>query len=219
MEVCKDILGKGYHVYYDNYFTSVHLAGDLLEHGTNLVGTTRPDRADFPREGINKDAVGGDSRGIAVSTTLDDKVHCFVWLDKKPVFFIDTLFGSTTHATVPRGLPDGKRVQITCPEAVKAYNQHMGGVDLADQMYRFYTCIHKSSRRWYLRLFWFLLDLAIDNAFILESYGLPARSRRKSKQVCKELTTHLLSMHSSRQHAGRQAQNAPAAAFSEVSRN
>ena len=64
MEVCKDILGKGYHVYCDNFFTSVHLAADLPEHGTNLVGTTRPNRVDFPREAINKEAVDGDSRGL-----------------------------------------------------------------------------------------------------------------------------------------------------------
>ena len=50
MEVCRDILGKGYHVYCDNYFTSVHLAADLLEHGTNLIGTTRPSRRNFPKE-------------------------------------------------------------------------------------------------------------------------------------------------------------------------
>ena len=146
MEVCKDLLGKGYHVYCDNYFTSVHLATDLLEHGTTLVGNTQPDKVDFPKEVINKGAVAGESRGITIYTTIDNKVHCFVWLDNKPVFFVDTLFGCSTYTTVPRGLPDGTRIQVACPEAVKAYNEHMGGVDLADQMCRFYTCTHKSSR-------------------------------------------------------------------------
>ena len=50
MEVCKDILGKGYRVFCDNFFTRVHLAADLLEHGTSLVGTTRPDKIGFPNE-------------------------------------------------------------------------------------------------------------------------------------------------------------------------
>ena len=40
MELCKDILGRGYHVYCGNYFTSIHLAADLLEYGTTLVETT-----------------------------------------------------------------------------------------------------------------------------------------------------------------------------------
>ena len=49
MEACRDILDQDYHVYYDNYFTSVRFAADLLEHGTTLIGTTHPDRTDFPR--------------------------------------------------------------------------------------------------------------------------------------------------------------------------
>ena len=210
MEACRDILDQGYHVFCDNYFTSVHLAADLLEHGTTLVGTTRPDRTDIPRELINKEALDGVSRGVAVSTILDNKVHCFVWLDKKPVFFIDTQFGNYTYSTVRRTLPDGTSSNVMCPEAVEVYNENMGGVDLADQMRRFYTCTHKSSRRWYLRLFWFLLDLAVDNAFILECYSRPSGGRRKSKEFRKELATHLMGMHNSRQRAGRQAQNVPA---------
>ena len=213
MEVCKDILGKGYHVYCDNYFTSIHLAADLLEHGTNLVGTTRPDRTGFPKETINKGAVAGRSRGTAISKILDNKIHCFVWLDSKPVFFVDTLFGCSSLTTVPRGLSDRTCIQVTCPQAVKAYNENMGGVDLADQMRRFYTCTHRSSRRWYLRLFWFLVDLAIDNAFILESFKpdrTPAQHRCKNKDFHTELATELLSKYSSRQRSGRQVQNAPA---------
>ena len=45
-----------------------------------------PDRVDFPRRVVKKEAVAGDSRGIAVTTVLDNKVQCFVWLDNKPVF-------------------------------------------------------------------------------------------------------------------------------------
>ena len=42
----------------------------LLGHG-NLVGTTQPD-IDFPKEITNKGTVAGESRGINVSTTIDD---------------------------------------------------------------------------------------------------------------------------------------------------
>ena len=48
----------------------------------------------------------------------------------------------TTHTIVPRGLLDGTHVQVLCPEAVKAYNEHMNSVDLADYMCRFYTYTH-----------------------------------------------------------------------------
>ena len=35
---------------------------------------------------------------------------------------------------------------VSYPEAVKAYNEHMRGVDVADQMCRFYTCPHRSRK-------------------------------------------------------------------------
>ena len=203
MEVCIDILKKGYEVYFDNYFSTVELAADLLKHGTTTVATTRPHRVGFPKETVNSAAVAGQSRGYSVSTILDNKIHCFVWLDKKPVFFIDTVCRHSffeqipqddseseprvRHVTVRRGLTDGTRINVTCPAAVKAYNSNMGGVDLADQICRFYTSSHKSSRRWYLRLFWFLLDLAVDNAFILAK-----KEQYTIKQFREELATELI---------------------------
>ena len=115
--------------------------------------------------------------------------------------------------TVPRALPDGTHFRIDCQESVTAYNENMGGVDLVDMMHRFYTCTHKSSRRWYLWLFWLLLDVGVDNVdnvFILECYTHPAGGRHKSKEFRKELATHLLSLYSSQQRSDHQAHNAPA---------
>jgi len=90
MGVCKHILGKGYHLYFDNYFSSVNLAVALLQNGTTCIATIRPDRPGFPHGKVNKDCVAEASRGMTHSTTLDNKVHCFVWLDAKPVFFLLT---------------------------------------------------------------------------------------------------------------------------------
>ena len=80
MEVCRDILNKGHKVYFDNYFSTVELAADLLKYGTTSVATTQPYRVGFPKETVNSAAVAGHSRGYSVSTFLDNKVHCFVWV-------------------------------------------------------------------------------------------------------------------------------------------
>jgi len=80
-------------------------------------------------------------------------------------------------------------------------------------MRRFYTCTHKSSRQWYLRLFWFLLDVAIDNAFFLESFRpdrTPAPRSRTNKDFRLELATELLGKFSSRQRSGRHVVEPPA---------
>ena len=80
-------------------------------------------------------------------------------------------------------------------------------------MLRFYTCTHKSSRKWYFRLFWFLVDLAVDNTYVLECLfrdRTPGQGRCRNKQFCKELATELLSKYSSQEIPGCQVQNAPA---------
>jgi len=77
-ELCKDILWEGRQVFFDNCFSSVHLAVDLLKHGTTCVATMQPDKVDFPRDVINKGAIAGQSRGFTTSTVLDNKVHFFV---------------------------------------------------------------------------------------------------------------------------------------------
>jgi len=87
MGICDEILEKSYAIFCDNFFTSVQLATDLLEHGTTLVGTTRPNRKKFPKEVVNKGAVDGCDSGMTVSSVVDNKVHCFIWLDNQPIFF------------------------------------------------------------------------------------------------------------------------------------
>ena len=168
MEVCRYILNKGHEVYFDNYFSTAESAVDLLKHGNTNVATTRPYRVGFPKETVNSVTVAGQSRGYSVSTFLDNKIHCFIWFDKKPVFFNDTVCGGTfpeqipqddsgseprmRQITVRRGLTDGTRINVCCPAAVKAYNSNMGRVDLVDQIRRYYTSTHQLSCRWYLRI-------------------------------------------------------------------
>ena len=50
--------------------------------------------------------------------------------------------------------------QITCPPAVQAYNKHIGGVDLADQMGRFTHAHTNHLANGIFGCFGFLVDLA-----------------------------------------------------------
>jgi hypothetical protein len=59
-----------------------------------------------------------------------------------------------------------KNVPIKCPNVVKHYNKHMGGVDLLDSLlgrHKNRTC----SKKWYLRIFYHLLDVTAVNACLL----------------------------------------------------
>ena len=57
MDVSNDILDKGFHLYFDNYFYSPSLLLDLLARDTYCIGTVRAHRKHFPKFGkqnINK---------------------------------------------------------------------------------------------------------------------------------------------------------------------
>lgn len=67
---------------------------------------------------------------------------------------------------------------------VQAYNKHMGGVDLADMLISLYRTPFKS-RRWYLGIFAQLVDMCVNNAWLLY------RRDKKEKKSLKEFRLEL----------------------------
>ena len=135
-------------------------------------------------------------------------VHCFCWKDKKEVFFVNTVTDLREVTEVRRKKPDGSAVRYPCPLSVHLYNKYMGGVDLADAMRRDYSTSRKSKYKWYMRLFWFLLDTCIVNAYILECESpnhKPPLGRKHQPQLdfVVELDQQLVEEHSSRKTLGR----------------
>ena len=58
------------------------------------------------------------------------------------------------------------KISVSCPQAIKTYNTYMGGVDLMYQLKSSYQLNRRSKFRFYLRLFFDLLNVAYVNAFI-----------------------------------------------------
>lgn len=101
-----------------------------------------------------------------------------------------------TFTEVMRKQSDGSSKAVSCPRAVKLYNENMGGVDLHDQKRNMYSCTRRS-RKWWYRLFYFMLDVAVGHAHILESES-PNHECRPLKDFILELGKQLVSLHSSR---------------------
>ncbi|KAE8291360.1 hypothetical protein D5F01_LYC10959 [Larimichthys crocea] len=57
-----------------------------------------------------------------------------------------------------------KKISVPCPKIVTEYNTHMEGVDLADMIIALYRTPAKS-HRWYLAIFWLMVDIAVNNAW------------------------------------------------------
>ena len=208
-DLSKDIKGKNYFVFFDNFFASPTLLADLMDSKIYCAATVLATRKEFPKFG---EAL---KRGEHIAAQVTPKnVQCFVWKDRKPVNFVNTICNYNSMGVVSRKLGDGSSIEVACPTAVKLYNQNMGGVDLADQLRGAYTCTRKSRTRWYMRLLWFFLDLSIVNAYILESVSpnhVPpiAKTGRQKKRYRsqlafrKQLAIELIGDHSSRGHRGR----------------
>jgi hypothetical protein len=58
---------------------------------------------------------------------------------------------------------DGNNITLSVPTALKDYNKYKGGVDTLDQRLSYYS-LPRKSRRWWPRLAWWLIDVAIANA-------------------------------------------------------
>jgi len=59
-----------------------------------------------------------------------------------------------------------ERTRFLIPDTIEDYNQHMGGVDIADQLRSYYKTQRMERRNW-LPLFYWLLDIPIVNSYLL----------------------------------------------------
>ena len=81
-----------------------------------------------------------------------------MWKDKKNIDFIQTICLPGEAGTVMRKNKDGTRTAVSCPLAVKLYNEHMGGVDLAACKFTHAPGKPKSGGTDYFTSFWTLVS-------------------------------------------------------------
>jgi len=111
-----------------------------------------------------------EGRGaIDEKTVIVDGVHLSAvrWYDNKAVTLLSTFVGSEPVTEVNRWNNMSKcRETVKCPNVIKVYNKHMGGVYLIDSLIGLYRTRIRS-KKWYHRLFFHLLDMTIINAWLL----------------------------------------------------
>jgi len=79
--------------------------------------------------------------------------------------------------------------QFRKPVAICDYNKHMGGVDVSNQYISPYSFIRKS-KKWWRKMFFWLLEVAVVNTFIL--YNLSAVANQKLKLSHKKYRLELM---------------------------
>ena len=140
-------------------------------------------------------------RGESV-TVQAGKVSASAWMDRKMVMVMSTNCQPSSCGTVSRKQRDGTSLEVPCPESIISYNKFMGGVDRGDQLRGYYRC-RSRSRKFYKYIFFFLLDVAITNAYILmKSSGRPCPFK-DFKSFRLQLAKELIGEYCSRRRRGR----------------
>lgn len=165
-QLCEPLYGLDCEVYFDNFFNSPTLQLELLRKNLKACGTVRSNRKHTPT-GFPSDKKM--KRGDIVSK-VSNGVYCTKWMDNRAVFMCTNFISHLIETQVKRRQSgSANKINIPCPLVIQKYNKGMGGVDLMDQKKVYYEINRKSKFKFYLRIFFDIFDLGINNAFIVYS--------------------------------------------------
>lgn len=165
-------------IYFDNFYTSIQLMVYLRSRGIYSLGTIRANRIPNCKLPTDND-VNEEPRGFSTeycANVLGVDVNSVLWKDNKCVRLASTYVGvkpflkanpSKQPSKVARyDRKEKKFVDVDCPQIIREYNSHMGGVDLMDGLMGRYK-IGLKSRDIMMRLFYHMIDMAAVNAYVL----------------------------------------------------
>ena len=172
----------------DNYYSSPLLCAALAKVGIGYVGTCRLTRRFVPSDlisfpGRQVDIERGKSKCAWINlNTVDPQLpvtplFMCSWKDTRIANFIGTAVGLESVELIRRNRK-GKESKVPAPKMIQHYNERMGGVDRADQnKARFSVSAIVVTRKWWMRIFSGLLDMAIGNAWILYKHAMEGLER------------------------------------------
>ena len=155
-------LNKGHHVFTDRYYTSIPLAQALTDRSISFNGTSMWNRVELP-----------DPICLTPTRLADDEVKAFradrllglEWRaakKKKSLIMIST----ESSSNMVQVQSCGSQQEVHKPFVVNHYNHSMNGVDHADQYTVYFSFIRKA-RKWWRKLFFWMLEVAMVNSYIL----------------------------------------------------
>lgn len=155
-------------VYFDNWFTSLELLYYLRhERGILSLGTIRKDRLRNCHLTSDKNM---KKKGRGTHEVVCDNAKRLAvtkWVDNQCIHIASSFCAQDPMTTIERfDKKIKKRVSVACPNVIKVYNTHMGGVDIADMLTALYR-IRMKTRRWYMSIFAQMLDIALNNSWLL----------------------------------------------------
>ncbi|CAJ1063463.1 piggyBac transposable element-derived protein 2-like [Xyrichtys novacula] len=168
MRLCDDIKHKNHKVFFDNFFCSIPLIEALKDQGIYGTGTCRANRLKGANQKLKSEKQLKEiGRGACSVVSSNENITVTRWLDSSVIHMVSSCAGQSPEDVAHRWVKkEQMMVRVQKPFSVALYNQHMGGVDLVDQCLAMYPH-RRRNKRWYIRVFFHFLDVAIVNAWRL----------------------------------------------------
>lgn len=154
-----------FHLYFDNFFSSIPLIHELKNRGFRATGTIRENRTSKCPLSSNKEFQKTTRGKFEYNCTLDENIVVCKWNDNSVVTVTSNTLPVLPVKYVRRYSQREKRyIFIQQPNLVKHYNANTGGVDRADQNISLYR-ISIRGKKWYFPLFAHCIDMIEHNAW------------------------------------------------------
>ena len=161
-------------VYLDNFYTSLPLLRKLRQSlKIGGCGTVRPSSARFPVDlkTSKKEIFKFDYHFVQlrVLKAFGVEVGVLLWFDNAPVTIMTTVHDLGAEVEKLRRRPgrkgtnaqrareafgDDQEKMMAIPQCIDDYNQHLGGVNTADQLRSYYDTQLTPCRTWWPMFFW-----------------------------------------------------------------
>ena len=175
LRLVRNLCGKGYWIFTDNYYTGIPLARELLRLGMYLCGTIRKARCTCPElvatfgtaktQKPTKTYLKG-RWNYAGNAAGDIMLHGY--MDNSAVYLLDTISGTTGG---PLNRRSGALITTyEAPLSLTWYNTYMNGVDVWDQMrtnVHYSTEANNRNQKWTTILFLSFISMCSANAYCI----------------------------------------------------
>ena len=153
VDLMQPLLQKGYHLYTDNWYTSLPLYKYHHGQGTLACGTIRSNRKGFPEQ-VKSAQLRRDEQIACCS----DELLAIKVKDKKDVYMLSTIHDDSMVHRPDRRHRNQRQTQPT--------NKYMGGVYCTDQLLKPYE-VPRKTLKWYKKVAIHFIQLSMLNSFIV----------------------------------------------------
>lgn len=171
LDIMKDYENQGYRVYMDRYYTSAELFMELKRKGIGACGTSLLNRLKLEKA-LLKDILEFKENDQSIFLTNDSLMMTVFYHYKRQVHMIsnfhDNSLTKVEKVRKMRGF-DKKDVQVynfNTPTMIRDYQFKMKGVDLFNQRMSYYSTNFRSLR-WYFRIIYFYMEMAMINSYLV----------------------------------------------------